>query len=213
MATTLLGPPLRLTLAPICTRGRILAGLVRIAAHHITTWLVWLLHGPLRWCVVDCDLLDLKLHRVGALTRPRRCRTHRCRSAPRRALPWSGVTVPRECRTNRAPRPPQSSSSRSFRRRRPGTPDAPRSDFQALSHLVERGDVGGVAGPHLVHTGMPSVNHHPQYHLLQSLRWSLLLPYSEGVATVAGEEQRGGVEEHQVERAGRGVERTAPPRP
>ena len=34
----------------------------------LTTWLVWRLHGPLRWCVVDCDLLDLKLHRVGALT-------------------------------------------------------------------------------------------------------------------------------------------------
>ena len=49
------------------TRGRILAGLVRIAAHHIATRLRPLFLSPLARGVFDRDLLDLELHRVGAL--------------------------------------------------------------------------------------------------------------------------------------------------
>ena len=75
--------------------------------------------------------------------------------------------------------------------------------LQACSHLVERGDVGGVARPHLAaHRDTVRVNHHPQHHLLALATVVLALAVlAERVATVAGEEQRGGVEEHQVERA------------
>ena len=76
------------------------------------------------------------------------------------------------------------------------------STLQALSHPVERGDVG-VARPHLAaHRDTVPVNHHPQHHLFAIAAVVLALAVlAEGVATVAGEEQRGGVEEHQVERA------------
>ena len=82
-------------------------------------------------------------------------------------------------------------------------PTHPEATLQALSHLVERGDVGGVARPHLAaHRDTVPVNHHPQHHLFAIATVVLALAVlAEGVATVSGEEQRGGVEEHQVERA------------
>ena len=53
-----------------------------------------------------------------------------------------------------------------------------------------------------LHTGdAVPVNHHPQHHLFAIAAVVLALAVlAEGVAAVAGEEQRGGVEEHQVER-------------
>ena len=73
--------------------------------------------------------------------------------------------------------------------------------LQALGHPVEGGHVGGVARPHLAaHRNAVAVDDHPQHHLLAIAAPVLALAVlAQRLAAIAGEEQRGGVEEHQVE--------------
>ena len=152
---------------------------------------------------LDRDLLDLKLHRVGTLTR-NLDRLERTGVAQHHVADLLGPSQPRtenveptarlDCR-NHLLRDHSGVGDQTH-------PTYPEATLQALSHLVERGDVGGVARPHLAaHRDTVPVNHHPQHHLFAIAAVVLALAVlAEGVAAVAGEEQRGGVEEHQVER-------------
>ena len=186
------------------TRGRIFAGLVPIAAHHVATWLVWRLHRPLARCVVDRDFLDLKLHRVGTLTRDLDG-VERAGVAQHHVANLLGAAQPRAENVEPTARLDRRNH---LLRDHSGVgdqthPTHPEATLQACSDLVEGGDVGGVARPHLAaHRDTVPVNHHPQHHLFAIAAVVLALAVvAEGVAAVAGEEQRGGVEEHQVERA------------
>ena len=73
--------------------------------------------------------------------------------------------------------------------------------MQPLGHPIEGGHVGGVARPHLAaHRNAVAVDDHPQHHLLAIAAVVLALAIlAQRLAAIAGEEQRGGVEEHQVE--------------
>jgi len=75
--------------------------------------------------------------------------------------------------------------------------------LQPVGHPVERSHVGGVARPHLAaHRDAIAVDDHPQHHLLALVAVVLALAVpAQRVAAGAGEEQRGSVEEHQVEGA------------
>ncbi|MDE0522103.1 MAG: hypothetical protein OXH79_09140 [Boseongicola sp.] len=73
--------------------------------------------------------------------------------------------------------------------------------LEALGHQVERGDVGRVARPHVArHRNAVPVDHHAEDHLPAVVAAVLALAEpARRLAAEAGEVQRGGVEEHQVE--------------
>ena len=77
----------------------------------------------------------------------------------------------------------------------------PEAALQPLGHPVEGGHVGGVARPHLAaDRNAVAVDDHPQHHLLAIAAVVLALAVlAQRLAALTGEEQRGGVEEHQVE--------------
>ncbi len=194
-------PALQTGQDPVARRG-VLARLGRIAAHDVATRPVSARRNR--------DVLDLQLHRVRALAdnldglERRAVGENRVPDLlrPTRAGAEDVLPAPRLDRGDHVPGDHPGVGHKAHRA-------DPEALLQAGRHQVQRRHVGGVAGPHLAaHRHPVAVEHHPQNHLpaVAATVLALAVP-AQALAALAGEVQRRGVEEHEIEIG----EQVAPP--